>query len=90
MNLNNWTEKIVFNSLKLINGGYLVIKNYDGEQYYFGNPEHHLKVAIKINNPSLTYQIIKNGSTGLAEAYMKNDFETDNLTNLIEIGRAHV
>ena len=85
MNLNNWTEKIVFNSLKLINGGYLVIKNYDGEQYYFGNPEHHLKVAIKINNPSLTYQIIKNGSTGLAEAYMKNDFETDNLTNLIEL-----
>ena len=33
----------------------------------------------------LTYQIVKSGSTGLAEAYMRGDFETDDLTNLIEL-----
>ena len=85
MNLNNWSDKIVFSSLKLIKKGYLILTNYDDEKYLFGDPSQKLKVKIKINKPGLTYQIVKNGSTGLAEAYMRSDFETDDLTNLIEL-----
>ena len=85
MNLTNWSDKVVFSSLKLIKGGYLILTNYNGDKFYFGDPNHNLKVSVKINRPGLTYQIVKSGSTGLAEAYMRGDFETDDLTNLIEL-----
>ena len=85
MNLNNWSDKIVFSSLKLIKKGHLILINYNDEKYLFGDPSQKLKVKIKINKPGLTYQIVKSGSTGLAEAYMRGDFETDDLTNLIEL-----
>ena len=85
MNLNFLSDKIVFNSLKLIKYGFLEIQNHDNKTYKFGNENELLRAKIKINNPGLTFQIIKSGSVGLAEAYMRNEFETDNLTNLIEI-----
>ena len=85
MNLNIISDKIVFNSLKFIKYGNLKLTNYNGKQYNFGNPEEKLKVNVTINKPGLTYNIIKSGSIGMAEAYMRGDFETDNLTNLIEV-----
>ena len=85
MNLNIISDKIVFKSLKFIKHGNLKLTNYNGQIYNFGKPEEKLKVNVKINNPGLTYNIIKSGSVGLAEAYMRGDFETDNLTNLIEL-----
>ena len=85
MNFNLLSDKIVFNSLKLIKHGYLEIQNHDSKIYKFGNESEQLRAKIKINKPGLTLQIIKSGSVGLAEAYMRNEFETDNLTNLIEI-----
>ena len=85
MNLSNWSDKVVFSSLKLIKGGYLILTNHNSDKFYFGDPNHNLKVSVKINKPGLTYQIVKSGSTGLAEAYMRGDFETDDLTNLIEL-----
>ncbi len=85
MNFNLLSDKIVFNSLKLIKHGFLEIQNHDSKIYKFGNEREQLRAKIKINKPGLTLQIIKSGSVGLAEAYMRNEFETDNLTNLIEI-----
>ena len=85
MNFNLLSDKIVFNSLKLIKHGFLEIQNHDSKIYKFGNESEQLTAKIKINKPGLTLQIIKSGSVGLAEAYMRNEFETDNLTNLIEI-----
>ena len=85
MNFNLLSDKIVFNSLKLIKHGFIEIQNHDSKIYKFGNEREQLRANIKINKPGLTLQIIKSGSVGLAEAYMRNEFETDNLTNLIEI-----
>tara|TARA_Y100000590_G_scaffold467845_1_gene648232 strand:- start:1287 stop:2465 length:1179 start_codon:yes stop_codon:yes gene_type:complete len=85
MNLNTISDKIVFKSLKFIKHGYLKLINYDNKSYYFGNAEEALKVELKINKPGLSYQIIKSGSVGLAEAYMRGDFETSNLSDLIEL-----
>ncbi len=85
MNFNLLSDKIVFNSLKLIKHGFLEIQNHDSKIYKFGNESEQLRAKIKISKPGLTLQIIKSGSVGLAEAYMRNEFETDNLTNLIEI-----
>ena len=85
MNFNLLSDKIVFKSLKLIKHGFLEIQNHDNKIYKFGNESELLRAKIKINKPGLTLQIIKSGSVGLAEAHMRNEFETDNLTNLIEI-----
>ena len=85
MNINHISDKIVFNRLKFIKNANLKLINYDGKVYNFGSPKSSLNVKLIINKPGITCQIIKSGSVGLAEAYMKGDFETDNLTNLIEL-----
>ena len=90
MNLNKLSDKIVFNSLKFIKHGNLKITNHDGKEYTFGNSNERLNADLKINKPGLTFKIIKNGSVGLAEAYMDNYFETNNLTNLIELAAKNI
>ena len=90
MNLNKLSDKIVFNSLKFIKHGNLKITNHDGKEYNFGNSNERLNADLKINKPGLTFKIIKNGSVGLAEAYMDNYFETNNLTNLIELAAKNI
>ena len=85
MNLFKVSDTIVFNTLKNIEFGYLEITNHNGELFKFGNPNDYLKANLKIKNPKFTFNLIKGGSVGLAEAYMRNEFETKNLSNLIEV-----
>ena len=94
MNLYKISDKIVFNTLSNISFGFLEITNYNGEVFRFGNPNDTLKANLIIKNPNFTFNLIKGGSVGFAESYMRNEFETKNLSDLIEvtakIGRAHV
>ena len=85
MNLYNFTDKIVFKILQDIDSGYLEITSFDGVIMKFGNPEDSLKANVKIKKPNFTFNLIKGGSIGFAESYMRDEFETDNLSNLIEI-----
>ena len=85
MNLYNFADKIVFKILQDIESGYLEITSFDGVIMKFGNPEDSLKAYIKIKKPNFTFNLIKGGSIGFAECYMRDEFETDNLSNLIEI-----
>ena len=85
MNLYNISDKIVFKILQDINNGYLEIEKLDGELIRFGNPKHSLKAYIRIKKPNFTFNLIKGGSIGFAESYMRDEFETNNLSNLIEI-----
>jgi len=79
------SDSIVFNALKNIKYGFLEITKNNGEILKFGNPRDDLKVSIGIKNESLTYNLIKSGSIGLAESYMKDCFTTNNLSDLIEL-----
>ena len=83
--INKISDSIVFNILKNIHYGYLEIKTFDDVILKFGNSQEKLRAKIFIKHPDLNYNLIKGGSVGLAESYMQNYFETDNLTNLIEI-----
>ena len=85
MNLFKISDKIVFNTLKNIKFGYLEITNHTGELLTFGNPNDQLKATLKIKKPNFTFNLIKGGSVGLAESYMRNEFETKNLSDLIEV-----
>ena len=85
MALYKYSDKIVFNILSDIKVGYLEITNYQGEIFKVGNLQDDLKAKLKIINPNFSFNLIKGGSIGFAESYMRGDFETDNLSNLIEI-----
>ena len=85
MPVNKLSDKLVFNILAGINVGYLEIMNCQGDVFRFGNPQDNLKAQLKIKKPNFSFNLIKGGSIGLAESYMRGEFETDNLSNLIEI-----
>ena len=79
------SDLIVFNALKNIKHGLLEIKKMNGEVLKFGNPTENLKVFLEIKDESLNYNLIKSGSIGLGESYMKEFFITNNLSDLIEL-----
>ena len=85
MNLFKISDSIVFNNLKNIKHGYLEIANHNGDFFRFGNPKDILKAHLDIKKPNFTFNLIKGGSVALAESYMRNEFETKNLSNLIEL-----
>ena len=90
MILHKIADKIIFNILKRISVGYLEITSISGELLKFGNYEDKLKADLKIKSSALSYNLIKGGSVGLAECYMKNEFETNNLSNLIELAARNI
>ena len=79
------SDKLVFSILKKINYGYLEITAFDGSILKFGNPKDSLKSNLIIRKSNFTYNLISGGSIGFAECYMRGEFETDNLSNLIEL-----
>ena len=85
MLLYSFADKIVFSILRKIDVGFLEISTFSGEVLRFGNPNDKLKANLKIKTPALNYNLIKGGSVGFAECYMRDEFETDNLSDLIEL-----
>ena len=83
--MNFISDKIIFTTLKNIKFGCIEITNYNGKKIILGDINSTLKSKLIIKKPRFTLDIINKGSVGLAESYMRGDFETDNLTNLIEI-----
>ena len=90
MILHKIADKIIFNILKRISVGYLEITSISGELLKFGNYDDRLKADLKIKSLSLSYNLIKGGSVGLAECYMRDEFETSNLSNLIELAARNI
>ncbi len=79
------SENFVLKKLRFISNGNLSLNNYDGKSYNFGDQNSNLKSQIKIHDPKFYFNIIRGGSSALAESYIKNDFETSNLPSLIEL-----
>ena len=85
MNLNYLSDRFVFWNLQKISHGFLELTDYRGKKYIFGNKENSLQAKIKIKDPSFSKKLLRKGSTGLGESYMNNEFETNDLTSLIEL-----
>jgi cyclopropane-fatty-acyl-phospholipid synthase len=78
-------EKFILDKLKSIKGGSLNLKNYNQEIKIFGEPNGIVKADIAVHNPKFYFNILKGGSTGLAECYVRDEFTTSDLTSLIEL-----
>ena len=87
--INKISDKIVFSGLKFIKYGKLNITTFQNKKLQFGN-DGNLEVSIKINKPDFSKNIIAKGSVGLAESYMKGDFETNDLSKLIELSAKNI
>ena len=87
--INQISDKIVFSGLKLIKYGKLNVTTFQNKKLQFGN-DSNLEVSIKINKPDFSKNIISKGSVGLAESYMRGDFETDDLSKLIELSAKNI
>ena len=85
MFLNKLADKLVFKFLNKIEYGYLELTTFEGKDLNFGDPKAQLKAKILIKKPNFNYNLIKGGSVGFAESYMRGEFETENLSNLIEL-----
>ena len=73
---DSFFSKIQFGNLEVkFPNGY--VKNYGDESYK--------KVNLKLNNYNFFSKLLLYGDIGFAESYMDNDFETNDLTTLIEI-----
>ena len=83
--MNKIADKIVFSLLSKIKHGKINLKNFDGKQFIIGDKSSDLEADLIIKKPGFFLEIINKGSVGLAESYMRDEIETNNLTNLIEI-----
>ena len=79
------SEKFILNKLESIKGGSLNLKNYNKKIKFFGELNGIVKADITVNNPKFYFNILKGGSTGLAECYVRDEFTTSDLTSLIEL-----
>ena len=78
-------ETFILNKLKSIKGGSLDLKNHNQKKKLFGEPHGIVKADINVNNPNFYFNILKGGSSGLAECYVRDEFTTSDLTSLIEL-----
>ena len=87
MNLNPYkmSENFIKNKLTEIKNGSLNLINYDNEVKTFGELKTNIKADIKVISPKFYFNILKGGSTGLAESYVRDEFITSDLTSLIEL-----
>ena len=90
LNINYFANQFVFYHLKKITYGYLqVIDAYD-KKYFFGDDKSNLKAKIKINSQDFFFKLLRRGSSGLGESYINGEFETEDLSSLIEISARNI
>ena len=82
-NLDKTLEKLLFNFLSKIKFGILNVEFPSGQNKIFSGINNSLSASIKIHDFKLLSYILKRGSVGYAEAYMKGFYSTPNLTNLL-------
>ena len=90
MILNYIADSFAFWNLRKISNGYLNLTDPAGRKYTFGDPNSSLRAKIKINDPSFFYKILRKGSAGLGESYINEEFETEDLTSLIELSAKNI
>ena len=76
---------LLFRQLRGIQGDQLTITDVDGRQE-FGSVVHAAsRGKIAIRNPRVYSSLVRGGSLAAAEAYLRGDWDTDDLTNTLRI-----
>ena len=82
-NFDKTLEKLLINFLSKIKYGNLKVEFPSKKIEMFSGIDDGTNATIKIHNYNFLSYILKRGSVGYAEAYMKGYYSTPNLTNLL-------
>jgi cyclopropane-fatty-acyl-phospholipid synthase len=76
----------VFRLLSKMKVGHLSISLPSGEKLFFGNTtSDHLRANIQLHNWQLFGAVLKSGDIGFAESYIKEDWSTDSLIDVLNL-----
>jgi len=85
VSLNQLSKLIVLSKLELLNKGFIQIIDND-EVYEFGDAEvSPLKAIVTVRDSSLYRSLAFGGSVGVGEAYVRGDWDCNDLTSLVQI-----
>ena len=90
LNIFKLSESFVLKNLEAIKDGSLELNNHDGKKYLFGQKNSDLKANIKVLDKKFYFNLIKGGSSALAESYVNDAFQTNDLTKLIELSARNI
>ena len=77
-------RKLILNSFSKLKNGYIHLVEGDTE-HKFGDPESSLKVKVIVKDKAFFSAVVFRGSLGASEAYIRGDWECDDLTTLFRI-----
>jgi cyclopropane-fatty-acyl-phospholipid synthase len=77
-------QSIVLKTLARLDKGCLRLVLPSGEVRYFGDQLAKQNASIRIVNPEFFKKALLHGDVGLGEAYVEGDWETENITHVIE------
>lgn len=84
--LKKIAKKLLFMRLSTLKIGLLTIQ--EGEEFWsFGDQSapSELNAVIRVNSPNFYWASITRGSLGAADAFIQNEWETDDLTTLLRL-----
>ncbi|MBD2859200.1 class I SAM-dependent methyltransferase [Spongiibacter sp. KMU-158] len=84
----SWLQRLaraqVFKVLSQVEGGGLTLKE-QGQEFFFGDSNSDLQADIRVNKPEFYTRILFGGSIAAAESWVDQDWESDTLTQVIQV-----
>ncbi len=80
----SWYRPLVLKLLAPMNLGYMKMTLPDGSCVEYGSRGASLKASARITNENFFKRCVLHGDIGFGEAYVEGDWETDDLTAVIE------
>lgn len=77
------TMRAVLGLAARIECGTLEIRLPDGRRFTFHGPHHGPAAAVVIHSERLAWRLLRSGDIGIAESYLRGEWETPDLTQLL-------
>ena len=81
---DKWARKFFFSFAEKLKHGQLIIIE-DGKNYIFGSVDKDLIAAVEINKSSVYADFVLGGSLGVAESFMRGEWNSPNLTDFVRL-----
>nr|WP_086937437.1 cyclopropane-fatty-acyl-phospholipid synthase family protein [Thaumasiovibrio occultus] len=78
-------RKVLFSMLERIVGAGLTLVEQDSEVYFFGDRNAELQARINVNHSRFYAKVLQGGSIAAGEAYMDGDWESPDLTAVVQV-----
>ncbi len=83
-------ERLVYAMLSRLPLGALHVVGSDGKERHFTGAASDLDASVRIQDPAAAMRILRGAGTGLAEGYMAEEWDTDDLPAVLELGAANL